>query len=70
MITQASIYGQHVDLARSGVFTVVASGVPTDGVTGVGICDKGSEYVDIATGNRYFQKGTLSSPSWKLVTTA
>jgi len=58
------------DLADNNIVTICASGVPTDGTTGAGLCGKGSEYIDLATGKHYFNKGTLASPAWGIVTSA
>ena len=52
------------------VVTIVGRGAPQDGVTGANEADKGSTYIDIDSGNDYRNKGTLASPTWKLVTTA
>lgn len=72
MIFDNSIQGALRDRAKYGIWDVAGSGVPVDGTTGTGanLTDKGSTYVDIATGNKYLQKGTKASPAWKLITTA
>lgn len=46
------------------------TGAPTDGVTGKNTAQKGSTYIDTATGEHYYNKGTQVSPTWKKVTTA
>lgn len=66
MITQATIVGQHVDLARNNIFFLTDTGAPTDGVTGANIAGPGSEYTDYSTGNKYVNIGTLASPVWAL----
>jgi hypothetical protein len=66
MITQQSIWSALKDLASNNVFDVVGSGAPTSGTsgTGVNICGPGSSYTDTATGNCYYNTGTLASPTW------
>lgn len=66
MITQATLYGQHVDLVRNNIFTLTDIGAPIDGVTGAGIAGPGSEYIDYSTGNRYVQVSIITSPVWAL----
>lgn len=46
------------------------SGVPVDGTTGLNFAGKGSRYVDIATGEWYFNTGTKAATVWKVVTHA
>lgn len=54
------------NLATAGIFTLVASGAPTDGTsgTGAGVCAPGSTYVNTANGYWYTNTGTTASPVW------
>lgn len=51
------------------IMLLTGSGAPTDGTsgTGVGDCGPGSSYIDILTGNIYYNTGTKASPAWSLV---
>ena len=53
-----------------GVFYFTAAGVPVDGTTGAGFAAKGSEYINLTTGEHYINTGTKASPVWKAVTHA
>lgn len=45
---------------------LTGAGAPTDGIagTGAGTSEKGSKYVDTATGYEYINLGTKASPEW------
>lgn len=46
------------------------SGAPVDGVTGDNFAGKGSEYTDLATGDKYVNTGTISAPVWAIFSPA
>lgn len=68
MITQATIWGSLKDRALQNIFSVSDTGAPTNGTTGTGagVLGPGSNYIDYATGNCYYNVGTLASPVWVL----
>jgi hypothetical protein len=56
----------------NNVVVMTGAGAPTSGASGTGdnFAGPGSMYVDITGADLYIQAGTISSPSWKLVTRA
>ena len=54
----------------SGACIMTGAGVPTDGTTGDNFAEKGSLYIDITNGKLYIQGGAITSPAWKIVTSA
>lgn len=64
-----NLWAMQKDLVNNGVLSLTGSGAPTSGTSGTGVlfAGLGSTYVDNATGNTYFQAGTLASPLWQLV---
>jgi len=72
----ATIYGSRgifgvgmIRLKSKAVLGFSGSGAPTDGTsgTGAGLAPIGSEYLDTATGFRWFNVGTTASPVWSTV---
>lgn len=66
-----NIFAAMKDRANNRVWDLVGSGAPTDGTSGTaaGLAGPGSTYVDIATGIRYSNMGTLASPIWTSIGT-
>jgi hypothetical protein len=54
----------------SGVREMYGTAAPTDGTTGANIAGPGSRFTNVTNGDAYFQRGTISSPVWKLVSHA
>ena len=54
----------------SQVCIMHGAGVPTDGTTGDNFAEKGSLYIDTTNGKLYVQGGAITSPAWKIVTSA
>lgn len=44
------------------LYKLQGAGPPTDGVTGVGIVDKGEKYFDTTNAVEYLNTGTLAAP--------
>ena len=53
-----------------GVQIATASGAPADAVTGAGVLQPGSIYIDVATGNVYVNANTKASPTWAVISVA
>lgn len=65
-LTQQNLWSMLKDNANNNIFNISGSGAPVNGVsgTGVGICGRGSFYIDIAVPTRYMNTGTILSPTW------
>lgn len=46
----------------SAIYSLTGAGVPTDGVTGVGVVPNSGNYYDSANNNVYLNIGTLALP--------
>lgn len=46
---------------------ITAAGVPTDGVTGVGVAAKGTLYLNSTNGQWYTNTGSAAAPVWSLM---
>lgn len=69
---QALAYAKAPLRLVSDVVVLVGAGVPSSGASGTGddVAGKGSLYVDITNGKLYINGGVITSPDWKLVTSA
>lgn len=66
--TNESVKGGGFKVARlffnDGRCNFGAAGAPTNAVTGAGFAGIGSLYVNISTGDQYYNTGTKASPTW------
>jgi hypothetical protein len=59
----------HNTLAFHKLIPIITQGAPTNGVTGAGTADKGTNLTDVTNGILYINTGTLASPVWTKVGT-
>jgi hypothetical protein len=54
----------------SNIVTLVGSGAPSDGTTGLNVAAKGSLYIRTSNGVYYVNTGTISVPAWTILPTS